>query len=57
MNDYVVATLVGFSFGNLWLCALLVFSLQTTNRSTCAGYLVGRILAIIALSVVIAEVG
>lgn len=57
MNDYIIATVVGLSFGNLWLCALLVFSLQTTNRSTCAGYLVGRILAIIALSVVIAEVG
>ncbi len=57
MNDYLVALLLGFSFGNLWLCALLVFSLQTTNRSTCAGYLLGRILAIIALAVVIAAVG
>ncbi|MBN2287686.1 MAG: hypothetical protein JXQ83_00040 [Candidatus Glassbacteria bacterium] len=57
MSDYWVAVLLGFSFGNLWVCALLVFSLQTTNRSTCAGYLVGRVLAIIALSVVIAAVG
>jgi len=57
MSDYWVAVLLGFSFGNLWICALLVFSLQTTNRSTCAGYLIGRILAIIALSVVIAAVG
>ena len=57
MSDYWVAILLGFSFGNLWVCALLVFSLQTTNRSTCAGYLIGRVLAIIALSVVIAAVG
>ncbi len=57
MSDYWVAVLLGFSFGNLWVCALLVFSLQTTNRSTCAGYLIGRVLAIIALSVVIAAVG
>ena len=57
MSDYWVAVLLGFSFGNLWVCALLVFSLQTTNRSTCAGYLIGRILAIIALSLVIAAVG
>ena len=40
MSDYWVAVLLGFSFGNLWVCALLVFSLQTTNRSTCAGYLI-----------------
>ncbi|MEA1997523.1 MAG: hypothetical protein U9N45_07775, partial [Gemmatimonadota bacterium] len=51
------AIILGFSFGNLWVCALLVFSLQTTNRSTCGGYLVGRIIAIVALSVVIAAVG
>ena len=57
MSDYWVAILLGFSFGNLWICALLVFSLQTTNRATCAGYLIGRIMAIIALSVVIAVVG
>ena len=57
MSDYWVAVLLGFSFGNLWICALLVFSLQNTNRSTCAGYLIGRVLAIIALSVIIAAVG
>jgi hypothetical protein len=57
MNDYIVALLLGFSFGNLWLCALLVFSLQTTNRSTCGGYIVGRILAIVALSAVVAAIG
>lgn len=57
MNDYLVALLLGFSFGNLWLCALLVFSLQTTNRATCGGYLVGRILAIVLLSVLVAALG
>lgn len=57
MNDYLVALLLGFSFGNLWLCAILVFSLQTTNRSTCGGYLLGRFVAICILSVVVAAVG
>ncbi|MEA2063805.1 MAG: hypothetical protein U9P14_08925 [Gemmatimonadota bacterium] len=57
MSDFWVAVLLGFSFGNLWVCALLVFSLQTTNRMTCGGYLAGRILAITALSVVVAAIG
>ena len=57
MNDYLVALLIGFSFGNLWLCAILVFSLQTTNRSTCCGYLLGRFIAISVLSVAVAAVG
>ena len=57
MNDYLVALLLGFSFGNLWLCAILVFSLQTTNRSTCCGYLLGRFIAISVLSVAVAAVG
>lgn len=57
MNDYLVALLLGFSFGNLWLCAILVFSLQTTNRSTCGGYLLGRFIAISILSVAVAAVG
>jgi len=57
MNDYLVSILLGFSFGNLWVCALLVFSLQTTNKMTCAGYLAGRIVAITALAVVVAVIG
>jgi hypothetical protein len=57
MSDYLAAIVLGFSFGNLWVCALLVFSLQTTNRASCAGYLVGRIIAIILLSVAVALIG
>lgn len=57
MNDYLVAILLGFSFGNLWVCALLVFSLQTTNKMTCAGYLIGRVIAITILAVVVAIIG
>lgn len=57
MEDYLVPLLLGFSFGNLWICALLVFSLQTTNRSTCGGYLVGRALTIVALSVLVSLLG
>ena len=57
MSDYLVPLLLGFSFGNLWICALLVFSLQTTNRSTCGGYLVGRALTIVVLSVLVSVLG
>ena len=57
MSDYLVPLLLGLSFGNLWICALLVFSLQTTSRSTCGGYLVGRALTIAALSVLVSLVG
>ena len=57
MSDYLTAIVLGFSFGNLWVCALLVFSLQTTNRSSCAGYLVGRIIAITILAVAVALIG
>lgn len=57
MEDYLVPMLLGFSFGNLWICALLVFSLQTTNRSTCAGYLLGRAVMIVALSVLVSLLG
>jgi len=57
MSEYLAALLLGFSFGNLWLCALLVFSLQTTNRSTCAGYLLGRFIAICILCALISFMG
>ncbi len=57
MSDYLAAVVLGFSFGNLWVCALLVFSLQTTNRASCAGYLVGRIIAITLLAVAVALIG
>jgi hypothetical protein len=57
MNNYLAALFLGLSFGNLWICVLLVFSLQSTNRSTCGGYLVGRVVAILALAVVTALVG
>lgn len=57
MNDILAAFFLGLSFGNLWLCALLVFSLQTTNRSTCGGYLVGRAITIVGLSLAVALLG
>ena len=56
-GGYLVSLFLGFSFGNLWICALLVFSLQTTNRLTCGGYLAGRTLAIVILSVMAALIG
>ncbi len=57
MQDLLSAIALGFSFGNLWLCVLLVFTLQQTNRQTCAGYLIGRFLAILGFSMIIAIIG
>jgi hypothetical protein len=57
MNDLLVPAFLGLSFGNLWLCALLVFSLQTTSRSTCAGYLVGRAATIVILAALVSLLG
>jgi hypothetical protein len=57
MSDFTIAIILGFSFGNLWLCALLVFSLQTTNRNTCAGYLIGRAGSIVLLALVLSIIG
>ncbi|MBQ3923459.1 MAG: hypothetical protein II707_09190 [Spirochaetales bacterium] len=56
-NDYISALLIGLTYGNLWVCALLVFSLQTTKRSTSIGFLIGRTAAILALSVVVTLIG
>ncbi len=57
MNEYIAALLLGFSFGNLWLCAILVLTLQVANRSTCGGYLVGRFIAICALCAAVSALG
>ena len=51
MDELVSAGVVGLSFGNLWICTLLVFSLRAGGRSLAAGYLLGRAAAIVALSV------
>jgi len=57
MDLYLTAAGLGLSFGNLWICVLLVFSLQTANRHTAAGYLFGRALAIVALCLIVAMLG
>ncbi len=57
MNDYLSASLIGLTYGNLWVCALLVFSLQTTKKLISIGFLIGRTAAILALSVVVTLIG
>jgi hypothetical protein len=57
MDLYLSAAVLGLSFGNLWICVLLVFSLQTSNRATAAGYLAGRAGALVALCLVVALLG
>ncbi|MBR6201121.1 MAG: hypothetical protein IKQ61_12760 [Spirochaetales bacterium] len=56
-NDYLSAILIGLTYGNLWVCALLVFSLQTTKKLTSAGFLLGRSIAILTLSVAVTFIG
>lgn len=57
MNDLITAALVGLSFGNLWLCVLLTYTLQTTNRNVCIGFLVGRLIAVFTLAVTVSLLG
>lgn len=57
MNDLITATLVGLSFGNLWLCVLLTYTLQTTNRKVCLGFLIGRLIAVFILAITVSLVG
>lgn len=57
MNDLITAALVGLSFGNLWLCVLLTYTLQTTNRNVCIGFLVGRLIAVFTLAIAVSLLG
>jgi len=57
MDLYLTAAGLGLSFGNLWICVLLVFSLQTANRNTAAGYLAGRAVALVVLCLLVALLG
>ncbi|MCH5150236.1 MAG: hypothetical protein J1G30_06185 [Spirochaetales bacterium] len=57
MNDLLTATLVGLSFGNLWLCVLLTYTLQTTNRNVCLGFLAGRLIAVFILALAVSLLG
>ncbi len=57
MQDYTTALLLGFSFGNLWICTLLVFSFEIGSKALSLGYLLGRALAIVALSVAVSIIG
>lgn len=47
MNEVATAALLGLSLGNLWICALVVFALQTSDKWACGGYLVGRFIGIL----------
>ncbi|NOZ85317.1 MAG: hypothetical protein GXP49_03460 [Deltaproteobacteria bacterium] len=57
LENLASAVVVGLSFGNLWICALLVFSLQAGGRSLALGYILGRASAVIALSTAASLVG
>lgn len=49
--------MIGLSFSNMWICALLVFALQTSKRLASMGYIIGRMLTVIILAVIISFIG
>lgn len=56
MNDYITALLTGLSLGKLWLCVLLSYTLQTTDKRVCFGFLTGRLLSVLLLTLLISMV-
>jgi hypothetical protein len=57
MEDIATAALLGLSLGNLWICALVVFALQTSDKWACGGYLAGRFVGILAFTFIFWLVG
>jgi len=57
MNDIATAAVLGISLGNVWICALVVFALQTSDRWACGGYLIGRFIGILAFTSVFWLIG
>ncbi|MBU1219322.1 hypothetical protein KKF34_00410 [Myxococcota bacterium] len=57
MNQIIAAFLLGLSFNNLWICAILVFTLQTTGTKTVIGYIIGRTVIILVISLVLGFLG
>lgn len=50
-GDLLTAVTVGLSFGNLWVCVVLVLALEKTSHLASAGFLAGRTGAVLVLSV------
>lgn len=48
LADIYTSILLGLSFSNIWICALVIFSLQTSDRLTGIGYIAGRFFGIVA---------
>ncbi len=57
LTDLYTAILLGLSFSNIWICALVIFSLQTSDRSTGLGYISGRLLGIVGFVILFHIVG
>lgn len=57
MKDYLSAFMIGISFSNMWICALLIFSLQQLKKNVCIGYLSGRIITTILMSIMVSFIG
>jgi len=55
--DLYSAFLLGLTFSNIWICALVIFSLQTSSRKTSAGYILGRFVGIVSLVFVFHLIG
>ncbi|MCX7958463.1 MAG: hypothetical protein N3B13_05385 [Deltaproteobacteria bacterium] len=47
--DFYTAFFLGLTFSNIWICALVIFSLQTSDKRTGIGYIAGRFAGIVGL--------
>lgn len=47
--DIYGAFLLGLTFSNIWICALVIFSLQTSSKKISIGYILGRFIGILFL--------
>jgi len=55
--DIYTSILLGLSFSNIWICALVIFSLQTSQKSTGIGYIIGRFIGIVIFVLIFHIIG
>ncbi|MGB9599067.1 MAG: hypothetical protein ACP5QK_01145 [Myxococcota bacterium] len=57
LADIYTSILLGLSFSNIWICALVIFSLQTSDRLTGIAYIIGRFLGIVTFVAIFHIIG
>ena len=57
MEIITTSFLLGLSLGNVWICALMVFALETTDKRLSIGYLVGRFAGVLLFAATFWAIG